>query len=83
MTIKRLTGRSERRPRLDTANQPAEQASPAPWPGTEARGAMTGSCCHGETVAPIQRQFQFRNLSDDPRLNLRLAGIFVSARGTD
>jgi hypothetical protein len=39
-------------------------------------------CCHGETVAPNQRQFQFRNLSDDPRLNLRLSGILSSAQGT-
>jgi hypothetical protein len=83
MTIKRLAGRSQRRPRVDTANAPAEQSAPGPWPDSEARGTMTGSCCHGETVAPIQRQFQFRNLSDDPRLNLRLAGILISGRGTD
>jgi hypothetical protein len=29
-------------------------------------------------VGGMQRQFQFRNLSGDPRLNLRVAGILKS-----
>ena len=83
MTIKRLGRPPQPRPRVDLVNPPADQASRGPRPDTEARGTRTGSCCHGETVAPIQRQFQFRNLSDDPRLNLRLAGILIPARGSD
>jgi hypothetical protein len=75
MTPQRLVRPSQR--------PPGEQVSPGPWLDVPARGMRPGICCHGETVAPIQRQFQFRNLSDDPRLNLRLAGILISGRGTD
>ena len=82
MTTKRL-GRNPCRqaPKDDpTSGWPPKQASQqadVPTPGPKVR-----ICCHGETVAPTQRQFQFRNLSDDPRLNIRLAGILTSARGT-
>jgi hypothetical protein len=82
MTKKRLARNPRRQSLIDdpTYSQPSEQAGhrpDMPVPGPEVR-----ICCHGETVAPAQRQFQFRNLSDDPHLNLRLAGILTSARGT-
>jgi hypothetical protein len=86
MTTTRLARLSQRQTGIDTASPPGEQAPPGPWPDRAVRavrGIRPGICCHGDTVTPIQRQFQFRNLSDDPRLNLRLAGILIPARGTD
>ena len=82
MTTKRLARTSRGQRRVDTTSQPAEQTSPGSIPDMQAPRTRLRICCHGETVAPEQRQFQFRNLSDDPRLNLRLSGILFSARGT-
>jgi hypothetical protein len=82
MTTKRLARSTQRQQRVDAASPPASQAAPGPGADPATRGTDLRICCHGETVAPAQRQFQFRNLTDDPRLNLRLAGILISAQGT-
>jgi hypothetical protein len=82
MTTKRLARSPQWQTRVDAVSPPAEQPSSGPRSDIAVRARNLGICCHGETVAPIQRQFQFRNLSDDPRLNLRLAGILLSPRGT-
>jgi hypothetical protein len=82
MTTKRLARTSQWKRRVDASIQPAEQTSPESIPDLQVSHAELRICCHGETVAPSQRQFQFRNLSDDPRLNLRLSGIRFSAQGT-
>lgn len=81
MTTKRL-GRPAQWQRVDAASPPAEEAVSGPGADPTTRGTDLRICCHGETVAPTQRQLQFRNLTDDPRLNLRLAGILISAPGT-
>jgi hypothetical protein len=57
--------------RNQPVRQPPRQANP-----TERVG------CHGETTAVAQRQFQFRNLSRDSRLILRLDGILTPPRAT-
>jgi hypothetical protein len=81
MTTRRLA-RNRRQTHSDDPipGQPSAQVrrqpdKPVPVP-------TVGIGCHGETIAPTQRQFQFRNLSDDPRLNLRLGSVLPSARGT-
>jgi hypothetical protein len=40
-------------------------------------------CRRGETACWTQRQFQFRNLSDDPHLTLRLDGILEPQQRVD
>jgi hypothetical protein len=82
MTTKRLARTSERQTHADTSSQPAGQATPGSMLNLRVPPTKLRICCHGETVAPTQRQFQFRNLSDDPRLNLRLSGILFSAPRT-
>jgi hypothetical protein len=42
------------------------------------RGLRERLVRRGGAAGGTQRQFQFRNLSDDPRLNLRLDGILES-----
>jgi len=82
MTTKRLARTSQRQRRVDTSSQADEHTSPGSTLDMQVPRTKLRICCHGETVAPNQRQFQFRNLSDDPRLNLRLSGILSSAQGT-
>jgi hypothetical protein len=82
MTAKRLVRTSQRQRRVDFSVQSAEEISPESKPDLQVSHTESRICCHGETVAPSHRQFQFRNLSDDPRLNLRLSGIRFSAPGT-
>jgi hypothetical protein len=82
MTTKRLARTPQWQRRADTSSQADEHTSPGSTPDMQVPRTNMRICCHGETVAPNQRQFQFRNLSDDPRLNLRLSGIRFSAQGT-
>jgi hypothetical protein len=74
MTTRRLARPPRRQAGIDV---PTEWRQPDP-PASSPKQI----CCHGDTVAPTQRQLQFRNLTDDPRLNLRLAGIPTPTQGT-
>jgi hypothetical protein len=82
MTMKRLVRNPRRLTRVDDPcdSQPSDHV----WKqlGRLVPSPKARISCHGETIAPTQRQFQFRNLSDDPRLNLRLAGNIPSTRDT-
>lgn len=75
MTTRRLARTPRRQAGTDDPTEWQQPDPPAP-------SGKLRICCHGETVAPTQRQFQFRNLTDDPRLNLRLAGILTPTQGT-
>jgi hypothetical protein len=59
-------------PRADPADSPPDESA---WSKLRKQASTMhlAICCHGETAAPSQRQFQFRHLSDDPRMNQRLA----------
>jgi hypothetical protein len=37
--------------------------------------------CRGDTLAAAQRQFQFRSLSGDPRVDVYLDDVFTQQRG--
>jgi hypothetical protein len=77
------TRRRARNPRRQAGGRDTASGLPSEvnWGSADAPGRKVQICCHGETVAPTQRQFQFRNLSDDPRLRVRLAGILTIPRG--